>query len=186
MRWLRTDHENLEASLQEEPRDNSVLSYGRYCTWTYLEGYNNHPDYCTWTLQAVNFDRGSARESTRAMQHFARYLFMKNNGRAPRPGQDYLEGNAPRRTATAQPAASSRGRAPGTSGGPMAVHLPEAEMRLEDIPLHIPNQESTSDRRRTFAEASAAHDAVGDAAMVQIGQETWEFPREPSPPSFGS
>ena len=68
----------------------------------------------------------------------------------------------------------------------MAVHLPEAEMRLEDIPLHIPNQESTSDRRRTFAEASAAHDAVGDAAMVQIGQEAWEFPLEPSRPSSGS
>ena len=67
----------------------------------------------------------------------------------------------------------------------MAVHLPDAEMRFQDIPLQVPNQESTSDRRRIFAEASAAHDAVGDAAMDQIGLETWEFPQEPLPPSFG-
>ena len=67
----------------------------------------------------------------------------------------------------------------------MTVHLPDAETRFEDIPLHIPNQESTTDRRRTFVEASTAHDATGDAAMVQVGAETWEFPREPSPLFFG-
>ena len=45
-RWRRTDLQNLQCDLRDEPRDDHVLSYGRFITWTYLEVYRNHPGYC--------------------------------------------------------------------------------------------------------------------------------------------
>ena len=125
--------------------------------------YDNFPDYCKWTLQTVNFDRGSARESTMAMRHFARYLYRMNTQRAPLLGE---------------------GAPPSTSNGPMAVHLPAAEARTRTKKGSQTRGESPTDRRRTFAEASAAHDAAGDAAMATSGQDGWEFPQEQSPGPF--
>ena len=182
-RWLRTDLQNLAADLQMDPRDDSTLSYGKYCTWTYLEVYQRDPGYCNWTLQTAELG-----EATPALRHFAAYLMTRLQGRATPAGRPQPAVQAPRRATTSQPSASSRGPAPGApsvSSGPMTVHLPTEDTRFEDIPLHIPNTDSTSARRRTFAETSVVQDAGGDEAMVQIGQETWEFPREPFPPSFG-
>ena len=182
-RWLRTDLQNLAADLQMDPRDDSTLSYGKYCTWTYLEVYQRDPGYCNWTLQTAELG-----EATPALRHFAAYLMTRLQGRATPAGRPQPAVQAPRRATTSQPSASSRGPAPGTpnvSGGPLTVHLPTEDTRFENIPLHIPNTDSTSARRRTFAETSVVQDAGGDAAMVQIGQETWEFPQEPFPPSFG-
>ena len=75
----------------------------------------------------------------------------------------------------------------------MQVHLPSADaestaslesVRFEDIPLHIPSQDSRSDRRRTFVEAGVAHDASGDTAMEASGTGSWVFPQEQLPQPF--
>ena len=71
----------------------------------------------------------------------------------------------------------------------MEVHLPTADqrietMRFEDIPLQIPESDSSTDRRRTFAATGAVHDASGDTAMEPTGNEGWVFPQEQSPQQF--
>ena len=109
-----------------------------------------------------------------ALKHFAQYIFLKDVGQLPKRGQTLLE---------ARPEIHNVLRSRRLQERPVPVtvtHLPDMEGRLQDFP---PNLDSTSDRRRTIADANNVHDATGDAEMGQSGQDGWVFPQVGSSPS---
>ena len=179
-RWKRIDLEEFTVDFGETPRDDHTLNYGRYMSWKYLEVYREDHDYCTWTLQTADMNRGTCHESTVALKHFAQYIFLKDQGQLPRPGQPLLD-SRPEIRNVLQIDRNRRMQARSVPNVPTVTHLPDMEGRLQDLPLSL---SSTTDRRRTIAEANTAHDAAGDAGMELIGTEEWEFPREPFPPSI--
>ena len=194
-RWKRIDVNEFQMDFGEVPRDNHVLNYGKYMTWTYLEAYREDYDYCTWTLQTADMNSGTDHESTGALKHFAQYIFLKDSGELPRPTQQLMEArpeirNAMRTGRNRRIQVQRERNVPGGllfPGGATVTHLPDMERSGQDatsqeIPLSIPP--STTDRRRTIAEADTVHDVAGDVGMEAIGTDGWEFPLEPLPRSI--
>ena len=175
----------LETARLDRGGSDSTPQLIHFALYIYRKQYNREPpphEFHPRDINALNLD-APGLNNIGAMN----YDFRPAELRHQPVGSVTARPKAPAQAPPSPPPTGGRATSSMSGGPTVAVHLPTADQRIEtmnfaDIPPHSP--ESNMDRRRTFAAAEVVHDAGGDAAMDQTGNEGWVFPQERLPQQF--